>query len=436
METASGPPTFVIARVRLPDLQARLDSMIVRAQKLGLEPLAYQVGPAREIRVARRRDGSEVTPTNGRLVLVHDVTITGASPKLEGGWRLAAVIDHRQSHPVLGWMVRRTPDAAETALPEGIEHTDPTCDHCGTTRERSATFLLLSDAGEWKRVGRQCLRDFLGHRSAEAIAGYYAALLDLVRDLGDADDDEDWGGGGRQDMLTKTYLAYVCQAVRLAGAFVSRKQEQNGTAATSTASRAYALMVDREAPKIEDQDSSQAGDIIAWGATLAERPNLSDYERNVAIALYQARSSAILASAWLAWARETDHMPEREQRKPSAQQGNVGERITRTVRVARRFESDSSYGIHYFHLLEDEDGNQYVWGTGNGLTEGWTYTIKGTVKAHEDYKGRAQTVLTRCKVLAEIEPEPQPLPLTEPQRQAQAALDALIVNQTEGDKAA
>jgi hypothetical protein len=34
---------------------------------------------------------------------------------------------------------------------------------------------------------------------------------------------------------------------------------------------------------------------------------------------------------------------------------------------------------------------------------GWTYRMKGTIKAHEDYNGTLQTALSRCKVLSIIE---------------------------------
>lgn len=35
---------------------------------------------------------------------------------------------------------------------------------------------------------------------------------------------------------------------------------------------------------------------------------------------------------------------------------------------------------------------------GGDFERGETYTITGTIKAHEEYKGERQTALTRCKV--------------------------------------
>lgn len=410
MEARTKP--FVIARSRLADFQERMDALVKRSTRLDLEPPSYEIGPAYEIKVSTRRNGSQGDLIAPRRVVVHDVTVAGASPQLEGGWRLAAVIDHRQSHPTLGWLVRRTPDFNEVALPEGIEHTDPTCDHCGTLRERIATFLLLSEAGDWKRVGRQCLRDFLGSKSPEAIASYYEAVLDFVRDLDDWDDDEP--GGGRQDVMTKTFLTFVAGAVRTTGAYYSRKSEQEDKG-PSTATMAWGrLMSDPEKIDPSDRttaaDYETAGEIIAWGATLVEKSNLSDYERSLAIVLYQEvvapRSLGLLASAWFAWARETNRLPERNDQKPSVHQGQIGERIERIVRIARRFDSPSNFrynGLHFFYIMEDEDGNAFTWGTeAVEMAEGETVKIKGTVKKHSEYRGRPQTEMTRCKVLETI----------------------------------
>lgn len=418
---------FTVARSRLPDLRDRLDTLIRRADRLGVAGPIYEVGPIYEKRIVIQAAAVGLVQRT-RPVLVCDVTVSGVSPKLDGGWRLAAAIDHTQFHPTLGWMVRRVPDLAEIALPAGIERDEPVCDHCGTTRERKTTFLLLSEAGEWKRVGRQCLRDFLGRISPESIAAYFEAVLDFMEAAGD----EDWvsEGGSRVDLLTLTFLIAVAQSVRLSGKFVTLKQAQGNDHLNPTAGDAYGLIFDTKAPKPEGEDAAVAAEVIAWGKTLSERPNLSDYERNIAIALYQEtmppKSSGLVASAWLAWARETDRMPPAmtngAPRKASVHQGAVGLKITRTVRVIKRFDTESMYrnGTHSFHILEDDEGNTYTWSTETALGEGDTYTITGTVKDHTEYKGRPQTVLTRCKA---TEIEAAPLDASESPR---ATLDMLL----------
>jgi hypothetical protein len=85
---------------------------------------------------------------------------------------------------------------------------------------------------------------------------------------------------------------------------------------------------------------------------------------------------------------------------------------------------DTQYGYSLLYLMRDPDGNVFKWFTssapvpaelvwpdrefdGDPLSQymevGWTYRMKGTIKAHEDYNGTLQTALSRCKVLSIIE---------------------------------
>lgn len=51
----------------------------------------------------------------------------------------------------------------------------------------------------------------------------------------------------------------------------------------------------------------------------------------------------------------------------------------------------------YVYTFRDESGNALVWITENGrfADKGETLSIKGTVKAHKDYKGEKQTMVNR-----------------------------------------
>ena len=52
--------------------------------------------------------------------------------------------------------------------------------------------------------------------------------------------------------------------------------------------------------------------------------------------------------------------------------------------------------------MKDDSGNVAIWFTSAGDMEvGKTYRIKGTIKEHSEYKEIKQTILSRCKVIAE-----------------------------------
>ena len=84
---------------------------------------------------------------------------------------------------------------------------------------------------------------------------------------------------------------------------------------------------------------------------------------------------------------------------PSRWQGEVGDRITRTLTVTKITELEGGYyGPSTFYLFTDGE-NEYCWTTAAKKLElGKTYEVVGTIKALQKYKGKEQTVLTRCRV--------------------------------------
>lgn len=80
--------------------------------------------------------------------------------------------------------------------------------------------------------------------------------------------------------------------------------------------------------------------------------------------------------------------------------GSIKDKVDLTVKLTRRGRYETMYGVTYVYTFEDAEGHQLVWKTGTWLEqeEGAEVTLKGTVKAHSEYKGIKQTELTRCKV--------------------------------------
>lgn len=108
----------------------------------------------------------------------------------------------------------------------------------------------------------------------------------------------------------------------------------------------------------------------------------------------------------------------REEELRSSYQGEIKDRIERTMTVLFTKESHSQYGTQLWVVFADTKGNRYQWncssprvvygknqysGTTNydewwyELQRGITIKLKGTVKKHTEYKDVKQTVLTRCK---------------------------------------
>jgi hypothetical protein len=87
-------------------------------------------------------------------------------------------------------------------------------------------------------------------------------------------------------------------------------------------------------------------------------------------------------------------------RPPSNHLGTIGERLTLTVTVEfiKRIDHGDFDPPTYLHVMTDEQGNDLRWFSSAGALceKGTKITIRGTVKKHEVYQGRKQTMLSRC----------------------------------------
>lgn len=94
-----------------------------------------------------------------------------------------------------------------------------------------------------------------------------------------------------------------------------------------------------------------------------------------------------------AW--EAEHAPKTEYL------GNIGDRITAEVKCTRIGGYETMYGYTTVFTFEDDQNHMFVWKTGSytEIEKGDQLKLKGTIKAHSEYKGSKQTELTRCKVI-------------------------------------
>ena len=86
---------------------------------------------------------------------------------------------------------------------------------------------------------------------------------------------------------------------------------------------------------------------------------------------------------------------------------HVGE-IGQKIELPATYEYTATFETHYqwmevtmhVHRFKDAQGNVLVWKTQSSFRaeQGAQVTLKGTVKAHSEYKDEKQTELTRCKV--------------------------------------
>lgn len=86
----------------------------------------------------------------------------------------------------------------------------------------------------------------------------------------------------------------------------------------------------------------------------------------------------------------------------SEYQGNVGDRLDLVLTVESAISLEGYYGPNTLYTMRDEEKNIFIWITASTkikLEEQKNYHLKGTVKEHKFYKGKKQTILTRCALV-------------------------------------
>lgn len=457
METAIGGVVYRVVSYKVETLTKKLDKLAKRAKTNGLGELSY--------RVTDEEDIVEVKEF-GRVVEVHRyrfVVLAAARLKL-AGWALLAKLSIEEA----GVLVSKVPafSRAWTLHREGITEEAPSwsndgdpvvsavkeeldainlgvfadpktasnCDYCGLSRRRTATYVVecLEDnaekgwaKGDLKRVGSNCLRDFLGV-DPNALAKYAELLSVLEDEMGDEDEERGWGSGSKPEVPTLDYLIHVCTMLRTVG-WVARSAGGFATADAAESNR-YS-MNRRELHKGRpawvdptDADEARAADAIEWakdhfgakanldGGMYGGR-SLSDFDRNLLIAagstVVTPKIMGTLAYLPVAHARflekEIEIRKEREKVADSVHVGSAGDRLDLTLTVEKVFETEGDYGVTFITALSDADGNSFKWFGSYELKLDATYSAKWTVKKHSEFKGVKETVITRPAKLALVE---------------------------------
>jgi hypothetical protein len=385
---------YTIPTQNLATVQEHVARLNRRAARLGKEPVVLTIGEPRAIEVYSDRLQRKVVRT------FVDVSVAGSPPKLNG-WSFIAAVEVFDDLN----LIRAVPGEV---IPQHYRTTGSQCEHCNTARRRKDVFVLRHEDGRLVQVGRQCIRDFLGHVSADEVAAratYLASLDELLRD---AEGSESLTGERHEDLLH--FLTYTAAAIRNFG-WVSKGQARDTGKLPTAEIVSIALRVDpghRDYIEVEDADRALAQAALDWAQAIPGTTE-NDYLANVAAVARQGfiatRAFGIAASIISAYNREQSRKIEAKVRQEkgaaSTFVGTVGTRSDFVLTVVRVLELSGVYGVTFLHLFDDAEGNQFRWfASSERLDQGKTVVLKGTIKAHEDYKGIKTTVLTRCKVAA------------------------------------
>lgn len=379
--------TYRIPDYRWPDLQHQIGILARRAAKLNCGKITFEVV------------GSDsVTDGKGAVSVFTLVKIAGESPRLPGGWQFAATLEHLTAGNVL----RKVPGFDE--IPDHYRTAPSGCDHCRKNIRRNDTFVVVNETGDWKQVGRNCLRDFTGHKNPEALAAFAEALIEmdaLAMGAEDAYDDGGYSLGGPSHLSTVKFLEQVARIMREDG-WVSKADSGPGN--PSTADTATHFLLDRNVKWAEpsERDKIEVQAALAWlKAEIADAKRPNEYMWNLSLSCGEeyigVRLTGIVASLIRTYQLS---LARRVQFANSEWVGEVGKRVTLTGLTCKAIiELMGNYGATYLHKFQDSSGNILIWFSSRTELEiSEIYVGKCSIKDHSTRDGVKQTIITRCKL--------------------------------------
>jgi hypothetical protein len=369
-----------------------------KARKLGLPPL-----------VLTQTGRVKYETHEGMTVRFAEITVTGASPVLSG-WILCGTIEHSPAGNI-HWCVpgREIPDSL------GPDR----CDQCGYVRYRKWTYVVRSDAGEYKQVGKECLSDFVATTGSNP--RHIVSALSFIQDLTERVSAHRVITGSVERawvyVPVDKMLAVSRQLINSEGRYCPASMEN-----TSTGNRAWAFCVEGASPTpitVVDQ-SVTAACVAYWRGVSGDRGSFEHNANEIATSGFmRPEHKNIVAGMMWGYLRTIGEF------RPNQSGGYLPEAIGADVTVvgkcteSRRLERTNSFGGHTTLVAFFTPDNQRIvwWSTVGGRTVGKWYKFTALVKNKEEYRDTKTTIVSHVHVVEEYDANPvsaSPTPDTPP----------------------
>lgn len=292
-------------------------------------------------------------------------------------------------------------------IPEYYQTAKMDCDHCGFSRNRNSIVVLQeSRTGKIIQVGTNCVADYIRDKSSEKLIDLALIWAEFYK-VSSLDED-DYKPRKKTHLMLSDFLGHVSMAIRLYG---YRKTSEGSDATINVALTSYGSTSEK-APRPSADDFRKAEEAIAYVRSL-KREDVS--HSNFICNLWTISQSSWVPLKHLSVACFIPEFVRREHQKKIQQEvaleqvqstvepylGKVGEEIyfvgtLVTVNVVPSMFTNATY----LYKFIEEDGREVVWFTNrdHNFEEGKRFIVSGTVKAHQKYKEKCSTKITRAKV--------------------------------------
>lgn len=300
------------------------------------------------------------------------------------------------------------------------------CDHCHTNRHRLTVHLFRHDkSNKDLMIASSCAKAYFGERVYKLLGLYELLNPQMI----EADLDDIFGEYGGRDCSrfnTMEYCKMAYSIMKKTNTYVSKSKKENmdtyGYYIESTQDRVDFLFnstkglpedIKREVLKQRKEcgEIAKDFDIIPikdfWYEKYQEREESYEYEGFnrfcfLNLSLISPKRGMLVYAVYL-YMREIEGAFNSNIGDTNSKHiGKEGDRL-RDIKATVSFVSvrETDYGLSTIIKFLDEKGNILVWFASKriDLMMNQTVFLTGTVKKHDEFKGKKQTLLARCRII-------------------------------------
>lgn len=296
------------------------------------------------------------------------------------------------------------------------------CDYCKTNRNRAKTYLVVKrQTGEWKQLGKECLKLFVTGIDIDAIA-FFESFVKEAEEMSNPSYDFLCSRRGRFVKVADA-LSLACAVYHERGYLATRdvmgnpNDFSNKNIVQRKLAQKYGFdndflnitnSVRSEIDEIDLKiDSAIAREDVEVAVEMVRRfpddtyyNNLKAIVSNEYIPLNKLGLLVSIPKAIDRYEEEKKRQKEKESLATESNYiGSVGDKIEVDFVSGREAACcETQFGLLHIYEFKDESGNVIVWKSSSGKEIPESGKISGTVKAHEEYNGVKQTVILRAKI--------------------------------------
>ncbi len=397
--------TVSIYKESLSLIEKRLKDLNKKSIKLGLGEVTYIVSKP------------YIKPIDKDVKRVYsewvDVTINGSESIKYKGWKfIATLCPFKLKDESIKNIIKFIPGYKDVSLISKYENKIGLCEHCNQDRQRKYSYLIKHEDGTIKMVGSSCIKDFLGHPNPHAIINYLEAYFIFLEKISNS---EYWNN---QINYKRYYdikeILRISKIIKDMYGWISKRRADEEQL-VSTASQVFnffnspSIIIESNFIQIRDSLNSRKNELDSYLENLTKWINSFDkeelHQNDYLHTIHTIFNTTYISQREFGYAvsivNSYDVYLEKQNEVESSYIGKIGDKIIINVTCVDKIYIDSYYPT-FLNKFKDNLGNDIIWfgmSSKFKLMPNNKYTIKATIKDHNEYCERKQTVLTRVKLI-------------------------------------